>query len=87
MNEAEMDLAIVDSILGEKKVADLFFQEAGFSGEIIKVYHSLTEQQSDGTMGESDIVLFIRDKSGVINAIFIEEKINTEVTPMQKAKV
>ena len=83
-----MDLAIVDSILREKKVADLFFQEAGFSGEIIKVYHSLTEQQSDGTMGEFDIVLFIRDKSGAINAaIFIEEKINTEVTPMQKAKV
>lgn len=86
MNEAEMDLAIVDSILREKKVADLFFQEAGFSGEIIKVYHSLTEQQSDGTMGESDIVLLIQNECGAMNVIFIEDKINAEVMPMQRQR-
>ncbi len=65
MSEAEMDLAIVDSILREKKVADLFFQEAGFSGEIIKVYHSLTEQQSDGTM-ENPTLFFSFETKAVL---------------------
>lgn len=86
MSEGEMDLTIIEAILHENNVRKLFFDEAGFSGSIVKIYHSLMEQQSDGTMGESDIVILIENKFGKRNAIFIEDKINAEVMPAQRKR-
>ncbi len=84
MSEAELDLTIIHTILKEDNIRKLFFSEVGFSGSIVKIYHSLMEQQSNGTMGESDIVVLVKDSSDRTNAIFIEDKINAEVMSNQR---
>lgn len=85
IEEKDTDFAIIRSFLEHQNVRELFFKQIGKSGNPIKVYHSLIGKESDGHVGESDIVI-ICENSKERFAIFIEDKIVADPQPSQRAR-
>ena len=85
IEERDTDLAIIRSFIDYDSVRNLFFSQINRHGEIIKIYHSLTQIESDGHEGESDIVIICRDEKEKF-AIFIEDKINADPQPSQRER-
>ena len=51
ITERDTDFAIIRSFLDYQSVRDLFFSQIKRHGEVVKVYHSLMQQESDGHSG------------------------------------
>ena len=85
IEEKDTDLAIIRSFIDYESVRELFFSQIKRRGEIVKIYHSLTQQESDGHEGESDIVIICDDGKNKF-AIFIEDKINADPQPFQRKR-
>lgn len=85
IEERDTDFAIIRSFVNNDKVRELFFSLIKERGELVKVYHSLTQVESDGHDGESDIILICENFSGKF-AIFIEDKIAADPQPSQRER-
>lgn len=85
ITERDTDLAIIRSFLDYASVRELFFSRIKRYGEVIKVFHSLMQQESDGHSGESDIVIICKEKEKKF-AIFIEDKIAADPQPSQRKR-
>lgn len=85
ITERDTDLAIIRSFLDYENVRDLFFSQIKRHGEVVKVFHSLMQQESDGHSGESDIVIICKDCNKKF-AIFIEDKIAADPQPSQRKR-
>ena len=83
IEERDTDFAIIRSFLDYEKVRMLFFSQIGIKGEVIKVYHSKIQKESDGHFGESDII-FILENENERFAIFVEDKIVADPQPSQR---
>ena len=85
IEEKDTDFAIIRSFLENEKVRELFFNKIGKRGDVVKVYHSLMQTESDGHDGESDVV-FILENDKERFAIFIEDKIAADPQPKQRER-
>ena len=85
IEERDTDFAIIRSFKNNEKVRNLFFSQINRKGNLIKIYHSLPQQESDGHTGESDIVFICEDNEGKY-AIFIEDKIAADPQPKQRQR-
>ena len=85
VTEHDTDLAIIRSFLDYQSVRNLFFSQIKRTGEVTKVYHSLSQTESDGHTGESDIVIICSDGNKKF-AIFIEDKIAADPQPSQRRR-
>jgi len=85
ITERDTDLAIIRSFLDYQSVRQLFFVQIKRQGEVVKVYHSLMQRESDGHSGESDIVIICQDGDKKF-AIFIEDKIAADPQPSQRKR-
>ena len=85
IEERDTDFSIIQSFVKYKKVRELFFNKIKREGEIVKIYHSLSQDEGDGHNGESDIVIILQNKKGRF-AIFIEDKINADPQPKQRER-
>lgn len=85
LEERDADFAIIQSFVDYEKVRELFFKQIKRGGSILKIYHSLTQNESDGHKGESDIVIILKDSKGKY-AIFIENKIAADPQPKQRER-
>ena len=85
VEERDADFAIIQSFVKYKKVRELFFNKIKREGEIVKIYHSLSQDEGDGHNGESDIVIILQNEK-VKFAIFIEDKINADPQPKQRER-
>lgn len=85
IQEKDADFAIIRSFCDEPKVRELFFKQINRSGKLFKVYHSKSQQESDGHMGESDIIFILNDGNKKF-AIFIEDKIAANPQPNQSGR-
>ena len=83
--ERDVDFALIRSFLDYESVRDLFFSQIQKYGDVIKVYHSLNQFESDGHVGESDIVFILENEKEKF-AIFIENKINADPQPFQRLR-
>lgn len=84
--ERDTDFAIINAFLRNDKVKELFLNKIGRGvNEVIEVYHSLTQQEEGYGVGESDIVIVLKDDDGTY-AIFIEDKINADAQPNQRER-
>ena len=84
--ERDTDLAIIKSFICNSKVRNLFFSKIGKSGKLIKVFHSLVQEEENGHYGESDIVFVIETAEKEKFAIFIEDKIAAGPQPSQRKR-
>ena len=82
IEERDTDFAIIRAFKNNSKVRELFFKQINRSGELVKIFHSLIQKESDGHDGESDIVFICKDEQGPY-AIFIEDKIAADPQPNQ----
>ena len=85
VEERDTDFAIISSFINKKEVRSLFFERINNEGELVKVFHSKTQIESDGHDGESDIILICENKNGKF-AIFIEDKIAADPQPSQRQR-
>ena len=85
IEERDTDLAIIKSFVDYKSVRDKVFDVINRHGDIVKIYHSLTQKECDGNYGESDIVIICKDDKGLF-AVFIEDKINAIPQPRQRSR-
>lgn len=85
IEEKDTDFAIIRSFIENEAVRELFFKKVGKQGELVKVFHSLMDSESDGHMGESDIVFICENKKEKF-AIFIEDKIAAGPQPRQRER-
>lgn len=83
--ERDVDFAIIRSFLDYPRVRDLFFSQINMSGEVVRVYHSLVQEERDGHIGESDIVIICQNENKKF-AIFIEDKIAADPQPFQRER-
>lgn len=82
--ERDCDFAIINSFIKNEKVRNIFCARVNLKDcQIVKVYHSLTEVEPDGGIGESDII-FILQKENKKFGIYIEDKINANPQPSQR---
>ena len=85
IEERDTDFAIMQSFLNYEKVRELFLSRINKSGNVIKVFHSKVQRESDGHVGESDII-FILENSLERFAIFVEDKIAADPQPSQRKR-
>lgn len=85
IEEKDTDFAIIRSFIENNEVRELFFNKIDKHGELVKVFHSLMDVESDGHMGESDIVFICENKKEKF-AIFIEDKIAAGPQPRQRER-
>lgn len=83
--ERDIDYSIISSILNNKEFERFLLSKINEKGELTEIYHSLVQTQTSGGVGESDIVLLYND-NGSNFAIFIEDKINADPQPNQRAR-
>ena len=62
IEEKDTDFAIIRSFVENEEVRKLFFDKIGKHGSLVKVFHSLMDSESDGHMGESDIIFICENK-------------------------
>ena len=85
VEERDTDFAIIQSFVKYEEVRNLFFNKIKNNGEILKIYHSLSQDEGDGHTGESDIVIILQNEKGKF-AIFIEDKIAADPQPNQRER-
>ena len=83
VTEHDTDLAIIRSFLDYYSVRELFFSQINKKGQPVKVFHSLSQMESDGHQGESDIVIICENEKERF-ALFIEDKIAADPQPSQR---
>lgn len=81
--ERDTDFALIREMIISKKVRELFLNKVGVEGELIKIFHSLSQEEQEGKVGESDIVFIFEEKNRRKFAIFVEDKIATSQQPRQ----
>ena len=84
VSERDTDLAIIRTFINNELVRDLFFSKTQKRGELIKVLHSYTQDELDGHIGESDIILIFKTPEEKKFAIFIEDKVAADPQPSQR---
>lgn len=85
IEERDTDFAIIRSFIDYESVRYLFLTKINKTGSLIKVYHSKVQTESDGHVGESDII-FILENSNKKFAIFVEDKIASDPQPSQRKR-
>ena len=86
VSERDTDFAIVRAFIKSKNVRELFFSKIHKQGKLIKVYHSYTQDDFEGHVGESDIIFIFKDKFDKKFAIFIEDKVAADPQPSQRER-
>ena len=85
IEERDTDFSIIRTFIENDEVRNLFFNQVGISGSVVKIYHSLMDKESDGHDGESDIVIICENEKERF-AIFIEDKIAADPQPSQSKR-
>ena len=85
IEERDTDFAIIRSFIDYESVRNLFLTKINKTGSLIKVYHSKVQTESDGHVGESDII-FILEHNKKKFAIFVEDKIAADPQPSQRKR-
>ncbi len=84
IEERDTDFAIMREMQKSKFVQELFFDKVNMSGQLVKTFHSLVQEEEPGKYGESDIVFIFQKDDGKKFAIFVEDKINADAQPQQR---
>ncbi|MCR4874727.1 MAG: hypothetical protein K5923_03160 [Clostridia bacterium] len=84
IEERDVDFAIMREMQKSKAVQELFFDKVNMSGQLVKTFHSLVQEEEPGKYGESDIVFIFQKDDGKKFAIFVEDKINADAQPQQR---
>ena len=85
IEERDTDFAIIRSFIDYESVRNLFFSQINKKGEVVKVFHSKVQNESDGHVGESDVIFILENKNEKF-AIFVEDKIAADPQPSQRKR-
>ena len=84
--ERDTDFALMREASLSKDVQNLFLRKVGESGTLVKIIHSLTQEEEPGKVGESDVVLIFERPDKSRFAIFVEDKIAASAQPRQRKR-
>ena len=84
--ERDTDFALMREASLSKDVQNLFLRKVGESGTLVKIIHSLTQEEEPGKVGESDVVLIFERPDKSRFAIFVEDKIAASAQPRQRER-
>ena len=84
--ERDTDFALMREMSLSREVQNLFLKEVGESGILVKVFHSLVEEEKAGKFGESDVVLIFQRPDMSLFAIYVEDKVAASAQPEQRSR-
>ena len=84
--ERDTDFALMREINLSSEVQQLFLEKVNEKGSLLKVLHSLVEEEQAGKLGESDVVLVFERPNETRFAIFVEDKIAASPQPEQRER-
>ena len=84
--ERDTDFALMREMSLSNEIQNLFLKKVGESGILVKVFHSLVEEEKAGKFGESDVVFIFQRPDDSCFAILIEDKVAASAQPEQRER-
>ena len=84
--ERDTDFALMREISLSTEVQKLFLKKVDEEGTLVKVFHSLVQEEKAGKFGESDVVFIFRRPDKSCFALLIEDKVAASAQPEQRER-